>query len=283
MKLWVILIVLYGILKGLREPIKKKALQRDHLMGVLFLYTFLGFLMVAPTTAEPFAVPIEVFGLIIVKSAAVFAGWMFAFMSVKKMPISLYSVIDMSRMLFSTFLGVIFLGEELTVKGTVSLIVILLGLYLVNRKKSVQKEEFDRRFIWVTIASCALNAVSGTLDKYIMSTGKVTSGQLQFWFMLLLSVFYLLYILLRREQVRITSCLRNPYIYLLSILLIIGDRMLFIANADPDSRVTIMTLLKQSAVLVAIAAGRVIYKEKNIMYKLMCAGIISVGIVLAII
>ena len=69
---------------------------------------------------------------------------------------------------------------------------------------------------------------------------------------------------------------------MLSIMLIVADKMLFIANADPNSKVTIMTLLKQSSVFVTIISGKLIYKEKHILYKSLCALIIFVGIVLAI-
>ena len=69
---------------------------------------------------------------------------------------------------------------------------------------------------------------------------------------------------------------------MLSIMLIVADKMLFIANADPNSKVTIMTLLKQSSVFVTIISGKLIYKEKHILYKSMCALIVFVGIVLAI-
>lgn len=281
MQKWIIFVALFGLFKGLREPIKKQALKRDSLMGVLFLYTLIGFLMAAPTAKDVFYIPLPVFGLTVVKSFAVFSAWIAAFISVKKMPVSLYGIIDMSRVIFSTILGVMFLKERLTPHGSIGLAAVLLGLFLVNRKKSRSDEAVDMKYIWLTVLSCGLNAISGTLDKYIMSTGKISSSQLQFWFMLLLTVFYGGYILLKREKVNLRSCLKNPYIYLLSILLVMGDRLLFIANSDPASKVTVMTLIKQCSVLVTVVSGRIIYKEKNIGYKLLCAVVILIGIFIA--
>ena len=43
-----------------------------------------------------------------------------------------------------------------------------------------------------------------------------------------------------------------------------------------------MTLIKQCSVLVTIAVGKIVYKEKHILRKLICAGIILVGILLAV-
>lgn len=283
MQLWILFVAFFGIFKGLREPIKKKALERDSLLGVLFIYTLIGFIMVLPTAHDVLSLTPIVFFFITVKSLSVFLAWILAFISVRKMPVSLYGVIDMSRVLFSTCLGILFLGEKITPKGSFGLIAVLIGLFLVNRKKNRNDEDVDLKYIWLTVLSCFLNAISGTLDKHIMSSYKITSGQLQFWFMLMLTLFYGIFILIKREKINLRSLLKNPYIYALSILLVAGDKMLFIANSYPDSKVTVMTLIKQCSVLVTVVAGRLIYKEKNTLYKLICAVIILGGILIAVI
>lgn len=282
MHLWIVFIVLYGIFKGIREPIKKKTLESCDVLSSLFMYTFIGFLLSIPMCRGSLLMTPKMFLLVAVKSFIIFVAWMGAFVSVKKLPVSLYGVVDMSRVLFSTLFGVIFLHEALTVKGTVGLLFVVAGLYLVNRKKGNRAEDYSYKYVWITIGTCALNAMSAIFDKYLMSTGEITSSQLQFWFMLFLSVFYLMYILLSGRKLDIKTCVKHPGIYMLSLLLVVGDKLLFIANADPASKVTVMTLIKQSAVLVTIAAGRFVYKEKNVAYKAMCAGIIICGILIAI-
>lgn len=283
MKLWIIFILLYGILKGSREPIKKAVLKDVGVLTALFVYTFVGFLMSAPTAVGVFSVTPFAFLLVVIKSLVIFVAWILAFLAIKKVPVSVYGICDMSRVIFSTLLGVFFLGESLTAKGILSLILVVCGLYFANTKKSAENENYKMKYIWLILAECFLNAVSGTLDKYIMSTGEITSSALQFWFMLLLSVFYLAYILIKREKVELKKAFTNPWLYVLSFSLILGDRMLFIANADPESQVTVMTLIKQSSAVVTVVLGKLIYKEKNITRKLICAGVILSGIALAII
>jgi len=283
MKLWIIFILLYGILKGAREPIKKGVLKDVGVLTALFVYTFVGFLMSAPTAVGVFSVTPFAFLLVVIKSFVIFVAWILAFLAIKKVPVSVYGLCDMSRVIFSTLLGVFFLGESLTGKGILSLILVVAGLYFENANKSAENENYQMKYIWIIFAECFLNAVSGTMDKYIMSTGEITSSALQFWFMLLLSVFYLGYILIKREKLELKKAFTNPWLYVLSFSLILGDRMLFIANADPESQVTIMTLVKQSSAVVTIILGKLIYKEKNIIRKLICAGVILVGITLAVI
>ena len=69
----------------------------------------------------------------------------------------------------------------------------------------------------------------------------------------------------------------------MSFLFFIADRALFIANEISDSKVMIMTLIKQSACIVTILSGKFIFKEKNIGYKIFCALIVLAGIAVSLI
>ena len=281
MKIWIIFIIIFGVLKGLREPIKKKVLESVNVFTSLFVYTFAGFLMTLPTVKGVFDLTPLVAMLIAAKSTVIFFAWMLTFFAIKKVPLGIYGITDMSRVIFSSLMGILFLGEGLTLQGVISLILVAGGLYLANKKHSDDTNTYSSKYTWMIMLSCFLNAVSGTLDKVIMSTGDVTSSALQFWFMLLLSVFYLGYIIIKKENFEVKKAIKNPWIYVLSLLLILGDRALFIANSDPESKVTIMTLIKQSSAVVTIIMGRLLYKEKNTLKNLLCAGLIIGGIALA--
>ena len=280
---WIIFIILYGVLKGAREPMKKRLLKDVNVLTSLLVYTFIGFLMSVPTATGVFDVPPHIFGWILVKSSSIFFAWILSFTVLKKLPISTYGLTDMSRVIFSTLMGVIFLHESLTIKGIFSLLLVVSGLYIANRKTTTNKEGYQISHIWLLFLACFLNAVSGTLDKYIMSSGTITSSALQFWFMLTLSLMYLAYIIVKKEKLELKKALKNPWIYALSFSLVLGDRLLFIANSDPASKVTIMTLIKQSSAVVTIVLGKILYHEKHIVKKLLCALIILIGIALAIV
>lgn len=282
METWILFIILYGLLKGSRESIKKALLKKVNVLTSLFVYTFVGFLMTIPTASGVFDVPPQIFGWIFVKSGSLFVAWILSFTILKKLPISTYGVTDMSRVIFSTLMGVIFLHETLTVKGVISLLLVVTGLYIANRNAAASKEGYQIGQIWLLFLACFLNGVSGIMDKHIMSTGMITSSALQFWFMLILSMMYLAYILIKKEKLELKKALTNPWMYALSFSLVLGDRLLFIANSDPASRVTVMTLIKQCSAVVTIVLGKVLYHEKHIAKKLLCALIILLGIALAI-
>lgn len=280
--MWMMQVLLYGLLKGAREIIKKKSLGRSSVLEVLFFYTLFGFLFVCPEAGNAGGVPTAQMGLIVLKSFVIFVAWMCSFKAIKKMPISLYGILDLSRVLFATLLATVVMQEVLSPFQMAGLALVCLGLLMLKglpRKKNAEEKKEEVRPLIVVLAfvSCLLNAFSGLLDKILMKD--VTSGQLQFWYMLYLVLFYLVYIILSRTKIRIKQSLKNPWIWLLAILFIIADRALFLANAAPESKISVMTLIKQSGCLVTILGGKFIFREKNICRKLICAAVIVTGIV----
>ena len=108
------------------------------------------------------------------------------------------------------------------------------------------------------------------------------SSQLQFWFMFFMTLIYGAVLLIRKEKIYLGHLKTNFWIPLMSLSLIVGDKLLFEANANPLSEVTLMTVIKQSSVLVTVLTGWLVFKEKNILYKLMCTGIVLSGIFVAL-
>lgn len=281
---WVWLVLVFGVLRGVRELMKKKAIEKSSVMDVLFFYTLISFLLVVPDAKNAMGLTPVQLSLTALKAFVIFIAWMCGFYALERMPVSLYGVLDLSRMLFSTPLGVIFVGETMALPQIIGLILVSSGLVLLKAKKKkspLQEENVSGKLLIMALACCLLNSVSGTMDKILMRD--MLSSQLQFWYMLFLVLWYGLFMLVKKIPFHWKESLKNPWIWLLSILFVIGDRALFIANSMEGSRITVMTLIKQSGCIVTIIGGRIFFHEKNTLYKLICAGIILAGIVIAVI
>lgn len=281
--LWIILVLMYGLLKGIRDVIKKKALEKSTVMEVLFAYTLIAFVFVTPEAPAAIRLNAKYIFLICFKSALVFTAWICSFKAIKRLPISFFGVMDLSGVLFSTAMGVIFLRESLTIQMTLGLVIVMAGLFMVNYNKNSSSEKISIKFVALALLSCILNAGSGVMDKMLMQTGEITSGQLQFWFMLIMVVFYVIYIAASRTRLNIRALIKNHWIIIMSILFVVGDRALFYANSMTGYTVSAATLIKQSACFVTIIGGKLVFKEKNILYRLCCAAVILAGIFIAVI
>ena len=298
--MWMLLVLVYGLLKGSREIVKKKSLERSSVMEVLFFYTLFAFLFVCPDVKNAMGMKPSWYFFVALKSFVIFLAWMCSFKAIKKMPLSVYGILDLSRVLFATLLGTVVLREKMSAQQIIGLILVASGLLLLKmrirtKKDAGEREETERTectdskdlsenvpplMLLFALASCLLNALSGLMDKLLMK--ELNSSQLQFWYMLFLVSFYLIYILVTKEKIDLKKSLKNHWIWILAFLFVIADRALFVANGMADSRVTVMTLIKQSGCIVTILGGRFIYKEKNIGFKLFCAGVIITGIVVAV-
>lgn len=251
------------------------------------MYTFLSFAMVLPTAKQAMGVEPRFYFYIAMKSFFIFLAWMCSFRAIKWMPISLYGVLDLSRVLFATLLGVIVLQEVLGFPQMIGLLLVSAGLlFLKYKPKSLREagtlagETVEAKFVVMAFLSCLLNALSGLLDKLLMRD--ITSSQLQFWYLLFLTLFYLAFILISRMPVNWKRAVCNKWVWLLSLLIVIADRALFVANGMEGSKVTVMTLLKQAGCVVTILAGRFLFQEKNTGHKLVCAAVIIGGIVIGV-
>ena len=297
--LWIYLILFYGICKSIREVLKKKSMEKCSVIEVLFFYTLFAFILTIPFSIGQgiFEVNFKYQLFIILKSVMIFIAWLCAMTAIKKLPLGIYCVMDMGRMLFSIVLGIIFLGESLGLLQGIGMVLVLVGVTVVNFKKDKKTgENTTYKAIPLILISCLFNGLSSVIDKFTLSetfdksffNGELISdAQMQFWYMLYLTSLYGLYILARfifkKEKINAKKALTCPYIYVLSILFMLADKAMFIANSNPNSKVITLTVLQQVSVLVTILLGKILYKEKNILYRSFCAILIIAGIIISVI
>lgn len=280
--LWVIFVVIYAVLKSSRDCMKKASLKRSSLYEVLFFYTLIGLFLALPSLGEALRLSPKFIFFILIKSAVVCLAWFFSCLALGKMSVSLYGIMDLARVVFSMLLGVFALGESLTLPKVIGALLVIIGLLLVNMKKTSNVERTSVSVIIYSLLCCFFNSVSGTMDKALMKDGQMTSGQLQFWFMFFMTIIYAVTLIVHRKEMCMKTLRKNFWIPLMSLSLVLGDRLLFEANASPLSEVTVMTVIKQSSVIVMVLLGWWIYKEKNILYKLFCCGIVLCGIFVSV-
>lgn len=311
---WILYTLIYGVLKGARDIVKKESLKISPAVEVLFFYTLFSFILCIPMSQGIADIDMKYMPFIVLKSFVIFIAWILSFHAIKNLPISIYGILDLSRVINATLIGFFILHETITRNQIIGMVLVAAGLLLLKRGK--QKENVKVFMVVIALISCVLNSVSGFLDKVL--TKFVTPSQLQFYYMMYLTLFYLIYFIAagiiesRKERtvagnagadsvdlshgegsevkkagvlggsMNIKRAVTNYWIWIIAILFVIADKSLFIANANPASKISVMTLIKQAGVIVVILAGKFIYKEKNIGHKFICAGIIIAGIVIAV-
>lgn len=286
--MWIALAAAYGILKGMRDVMKKVALKKSSTIEVLFFYTLISLILLTPTIGDAVNIfssgSLPYLGFILIKSFVIYIAWICSFKAIENLPIGFYGIMDMSRVVITSVLSVTLLGEAMSIEKAIGMVLVIDGLILVNMTKnsdSIKGERIKPVFVLLVVVSCCMNSISEIFDKWLMrpETG-LTTGQLQFWYMFFLTCMYFIHIIVKKIHIDWRAAYKNYWIAILAVLFVIGDKALFIANRTGD--VIPMTLIKQSAVLITIIGGRIVFKEQKTAFKLLCAVVIICGIIIGI-
>ena len=273
---WVILTILYAIFLAFINTSKKKAVEKNSVYEVLAKMTLIAFMLSFIITKDAFKIDYNFIPILFLKASIIVVSWILAAKAMQKMSISLFSMIKISRIIFSVLLSSIFLGEKITYITLIGMTIIICGLMLVNKeanreanrennKKTNNVKQF--RIILMILMACLLSSISAIIDKKILV--HINSGQLQFWFLMFLTIIYWTIIKIKKEKVSIIGINKNYWILIAAICLVVGDRLLFKANEITDSNVIITILL-----------GKLLFKEKKIIKKLLYSLFIILGILI---
>lgn len=281
MQSWIVYTMIYGICNGIFQCAKKKSLEKNSIYEVLAIFSLISFLLSVPTSENILNVEINNIIMIFFKSLVIVIAWLLGLYAISRMPISLYSVVNLSKIIFSIMMSTIILGEKLTLSIILGASIIILGLILVNKVSNTNEyKETDFKIILILLISCFFNSISAIIDKEVLKY--ITATQLQFWFLFFLTCNYWLIIIFKKRKINFKVVKKNYWIIITAIALILGDRFLFIANENPESKVSIMTLIKQISVIEGIILGKIFFKEKNIVKKLSCSILIIFGIMITL-
>lgn len=282
MKIWILLTVVYALFTGFFEFSKKKALDKNTIYEILAVFSLISFLFACVSAENVFSISSYSLIIILIKSIIVLLAWIFGLYAIDKMPISLYGIIRISRVIFSILMSIFILGETINFITIIGMFIVILGLILVNDvSEKKEKRETSIKVIIIMLVSCLLNSISAIIDKKILED--ITSSQLQFWFILFLTIGYWMILFIKKEKINFKDLKRNYWILFAALCFFLGDRCLFMANEIPESQVSVMTILKQISTIELIVIGKIAFKEKNITKKILCCILIIFGIALTII
>lgn len=274
--------VLYAVFASFYECSKKKAIRNNSIYEVLALFTTIAFLLFLPFAKDAFLIDYNYILLIVLKALVIVVGWILGLKAIEKLQLSIYSLLKISTIIFSVLLSNIILKESLTITTFIGITIVILGLVLVNKTTGTNdKKKNEIKAIIFLLISCFLSSISSILDKVILL--HVTSSQLQFWFLLFLMTSYCLILLIKNKKINIRKLSKNYWIILSAIFLVLSDRAVFKANEIVDSKVIIMTMLKQLSAVVSILLGKIFFNEKDIIKKLMFSLLIILGIFIMIV
>ncbi len=287
--MWLILGFASAFFLGLYDVEKKRGLDNNAIIPVLFLNTvfcslfFLPMLLLstfAPRTLEGSILFVaqadwHTHLFIVFKSFIVLVSWGTAYVGIKHLPITIVGPIKSMQPALVLVGALLIFAEQLNgwqIAGIAVSIFCFFLYSLVGRKEGISF--LRNKWIWWLLAAVVTGAISGLYDKYLMN--RFDRMAVQVWYTIYQIFMMLPVLFLGWYPQRKTS---TPYQFRWSIVgialfLCLSDFMYFYALSIPGSMISVVSVVRRSAIIVSFLAGVYIFKDKNIRIK----SIILIGV-----
>ena len=299
--MWILYAICSAICLGFYDIAKKRALEGNAVLYVLSCSVIISSFLLLPMAVASYFWPetlmktmffvpqVSLHGhlLILLKAVIVLLSWVFAYYSMKHLPITLVTPISATRPMWTLLGAVLIFGEVLNGWQWAGVIVSLLSFYafsLVGKTEGITWT--SNPWLLALFAATLIGACSGLYDKYLMCTLDRNAVQVFYTcyqailMLLLLGLQHLLHrIDSRREDagkqplIPLHSTAKHRWkgaILMISICLVLSDFVYLLALSYPDSLIAVVSTVRRGGCIIAFAYGAIVLHDKNIRKKAIC-------------
>ena len=293
--MWLVLAFISATFLGFYDTSKKASLKDNAVLPVLFLNTVFSTLIFSPflldyiggfgwfsdtflDTTSGAESPLYSHLLVVLKAFIVLSSWVCGYFGLKHLPLTIVGPINATRPVIVLVGAMLIFGERLNACQWIGVLISLSSIFLMSRAGKKENIDFrSNRWIWCVAAATLLGAVSGLYDKYIMKS--LSPMFVQSWFnfyqMIIMAVICGLMWYPKRHQT--TPFHWSRAIPLISIFICLADFAYFTSLNDPDSMISVVSLVRRSSVIISFICGVIIFKERNIKAKLLDLALLLAG------
>ena len=246
----------------------------------------------------------------ILKSAIVLSSWIFGYISLKHLPISVVSPMQATRPMWTLIGALLIFGERLNTYQWIGVLLAIGTVFIFSFKGKSQisniKSQISNKYYVALALAIFIGSCSGLYDKYLMRRYDHNAVQVYYTFYQAVMMLIVWTIDRYAERVKKQSChkgaenkdknastdsikslLLTPYsllpIILISIFLVISDNVYMLALRDPDSMIAVVSTIRRGGAVIGFAYGLIFLREPEPWRKILCMlGILSGLICLAL-
>ena len=286
--MWTVLAFISALCLGCYDICKKIALRRNAVVDVLTISVCVSACIlcvplllsrVAPETMAdtPFFVPsldLQAHLYTLLKSVIVLSSWIFAYISLKHLPISVVSPVQATRPMW-TLLGALFLFHEYLNSWQWAGVIIAIGTVFVfsfRNKNQIKNNKVDAVYYVCLALAVLIGACSGLYDKYLMRRYDHNAVQVYYTFYQALMMIVVWLVMHRKElrQRLLPLIYWTPAVFLISVFLVVSDNVYMLALRDPDSLIAVVSTIRRGGTVLGFAYGLIWLKEKDPLHKILC-------------
>ena len=274
--MWIWMALASAVFLGVYDVAKKAALKHNDIYAILLVATGLSALFVSPFLS--WGTGVDHLRLIF-KSVLVTASWVSGMIALQLLPITTVSTFKTSRPMFVVLFSILLFGERLNWIQWLGVAAVLVALWLlsVNSEREGMPFKGNKGF-WALLVSVLTGVASALWDKHIL-TG-MQPLFVQSWTNIYITLILAVIILLRAARGQKEALKWDWTLVLIAVLITAADMLYFFSLKEDGSMLSVVSLIRRSAVIITFALGAILFKEKRIAQKAGVLALMLAGVVL---
>lgn len=293
--MWMVFGISAGALLGLYDFWTKKAMTGNTVIPIVFWSAFFGALVWLPAFfpfAQPYNLYVDVSTtslhdqvIILAKGLAMTLSWIFAYYSVRELPMSFSGAVRASGPLWTLVGGSVIFGEYLS---ALQMSAVLLSVFAYYFLSQVGKHEgivlLRSTPMFFMLAATILSAITTVYDKYIVQqlglpiyTIQAYSAEHRFF----LALVFFFWVTVREKK--IPSLRWSFYVPLVGLSWVGAELIYFFAIADPAANVTYLSIFRRTSLVVGFLLSVLLIGERNVGRKALIVLAIVLSTVLLVV
>lgn len=296
--MWLILAFVSATMLGFYDTSKKASLKDNAVLPVLLLNTIISTIIFSPFLIDyiggfgwfngtfldtaPFSGDLsstrKAHLLVILKAFIVLSSWICGYFGLKHLPLTIVGPINATRPVLVLVGAMLIFGERLNTYQWIGVMLAIASIFLMSRAGKKENIDFkSNKWIWCVGLATLMGVISGLYDKFIMKSLNPMFVQSWFNFYQMIIMTAICGLLWYPKRHQTTPFQWRWTIPLISIFICIGDFAYFTSLNDPDSLISVVSLVRRSSVIISFACAVLFFKERNLKAKLLDLALLLAG------
>ncbi|MBR2166391.1 MAG: EamA family transporter [Paludibacteraceae bacterium] len=296
--MWTILAFISALCLGFYDISKKIALRDNRVIDVLTLSVcFSSLALSVPLILSRlcpemmigthFYVPtldLEAHLFTLLKSVIVLSSWIFAYISLKHLPISVVSPMQATRPMWTLVGALLIFHEHLNSFQWLGILLAIGSIFVFsfNGKSKIknQKSKIDNKYYLALALAILIGSCSGLYDKYLMRRYDHNAVQVYYTFYQAIMMLITWAIMNQKSKIKNQKSIQKiGVIVLISLFLIVSDNVYMLALRDPDSMIAVVSTIRRGGAVIGFAYGLLFLREPDPWRKIACMFGILAGLI----
>jgi uncharacterized membrane protein len=276
---WLFWILASSVALSMYDLCKKASVRGNSVFPTLLATTFSGwavlsaFLLATGKFGAVAGVSAKHVPLLFVKSAIVGASWTATYLALRTLPITSAAPIRATGPFWTLIGAIVLFAEVPCALQAVGMALVLAGCVFFSVSSRRDTAGGGLKAVALAFAGTVLGSCSALYDKHLLQGLGLAPSAVLWWFLGGMTLMYAAAAAFSRRgfEWRWTMPLTG-------ILLALSDACYFTAIADPDAKISVLSLVRRSSIVLTFFVGGAIFRESDLRRKIFALVAILLGV-----